>query len=213
MPTKAGHVQVGEVTATPVDFIETAALISALLGGIAGATGKSAVEAGIKGSGLLVEYLRKEGPLAYRVLASWREDNAPCVAIEFINVTLHGAYVESIESIKPGKDFAFDVAKPKRKGRPIAIGIDEDADGEESHPALTWTKPEATLPVYVAPAAAVTVLIRLADDAAGTLRKSTEATLRYHYAIVGGSYTDGSGAKPKDITVRLRSAGPHFLQA
>jgi hypothetical protein len=89
-----------------------------ILAAILGSVSKSAADVSVKGTEAIIAHLRKEGPVAYRILASWKESGHYCLAIEFLNVTLHGAYVETIQIVKPEKDFslAFSKARNPREG-------------------------------------------------------------------------------------------------
>ncbi|MCW5621675.1 MAG: hypothetical protein KIS79_11265 [Burkholderiales bacterium] len=209
-PDQAG---IGETTTQPTDVvIETAVIISAVLAGAAGAAGKSAVEAGVKGSQALIEYLRKEGPMAHRVLASWKEGKSPCLALEFINVTLHGGYVETIEVVKPSANFDFDLAFTKRKDASIGWGNSAREDDSGARKPVVWKKQTELLPLYVPPAGTATLLLGLKDDVAGTLAKTSLVTLSYQFSIVGGDLADTDPSKkPKEIRARLRTQGPFYL--
>lgn len=186
------------------------AIVTALLGG----AGKSVADVGIKGTEALIAFFRKEGPMAYRVLASWKEGNDYCVGLEFMNTTLHGGYVERIDVKKPTANFDFKVAKAKRVGK--GFGLDEKEEPETANKAqrpLSWLKHDELLPLYVSPAGAAVVLLRFKDDVAGTLAKTQVLTLSYQLSIVGGDYADTPPQKkPKEVNVRLRGKGPYYLE-
>lgn len=203
---------IGETTTQPTDFIETAAILGIILGGAAGAVGKSAVEAGVKGSQALIEYLRKEGPMAHRVLASWKEGKSPCLALEFINVTLHGGYVETIEVVKPSTNFDFDLATTQRKNAEVGLDGSAREDDSGARKPVVWKKQTELLPLYVPPAGTARLLLGLKDDVSGTLAKTPLVTLSYQFSIVGGDLADTDPSKkPKEIRVRLRTQGPFYL--
>jgi hypothetical protein len=183
-------------------------VIAAILGGIS----KSVADVGVKGSEALIAYMRKEGPIAHRVLASWRESKDYCVAVEFLNVTVHGGYVEKIESTKPSKDLDFRVASARRivESPGISFGREEKVAAEvggAKHP-IRWQKQLALLPLYVASAGTAEILLRFKDDAARTLARTRMVTLSYEFSIVGGGH---SQAKPKEVEIRLREHGPYYL--
>ena len=97
------------------------AFIAAMISG----GSKSLADLGIKGADALVTFLKNEGPVASRVLASWTEHAHYVIALEFVNTTIHGGYVESLAVTKPGSNFGFDVALPQRKQGGISIPGDK----------------------------------------------------------------------------------------
>jgi hypothetical protein len=185
------------------------AIAAAILGGVS----KSAADVGVKGTEALIAYLRKEGPMAHRVLASWKEGKDYCIAIEFLNTTLHGGYVEKVETVKPARNFDIKLARPKRAEKPMNLGDEKEAvEANSARRPLKWVKQDDLLPLYVAPAGTAVVLLQLKDDVAGTLAKTPVATLSYDFSIIGGS--DAQTAphkKPKQAEVRLRDKGPFYL--
>ena len=187
-------------------------IIAAIVGGMS----KSAADVGVKGTEALIAHLRKEGPMAHRILASWKEAKDYCFAVEFLNITFHGGYVEKIESSKPSKDFDFKVARPRRIKKTPSAGFGGDeavsAEANGANRPLEWQEQAALLPLYVAPAGTAEILLRLKDDAARTLAKTRAVTLSYEFTIVGGKDAKiASHASRKEADVRLREHGPYYL--
>ena len=162
---------------------------------------KDITGAGMTGAGSLAAYLSKEGPIAHRVLASWSEDGHFCIAIEFVNATLHGAYVERIDTEKPKKDLAISVASKRKPKANLGLGADPPPGGD-----IPWQRPETLIPVYVPPAAPVRILLRLTDDDAKSLSKSATMTFSFEISLVGGK----SHKKTKQFDVLLRKSGPNY---
>jgi hypothetical protein len=191
----------------------------AVLAAIFGGASKPAAEESIKGAEALIAYLHKEGPMAHRVLASWKEGNGYCAAIEFLNTTLHGGYVERVKIKKPVGSLDIKVARPQRAqtAESSATFPDEKlvpSDTSTAKRPLNWLKPDDLLPLYVAPASTGAILVQLHDDSAGTLAKTPVVTLSYESSIIGGSDAQTAPEKkPKEVDVRLRHKGPFYLDA
>ncbi len=185
------------------------AFIAAMISG----GSKSLADLGIKGADALVTFLKNEGPMASRVLASWTEHAHYVLALEFVNTTIHGGYVESLAVTKPGPNFDFDVALPKRKEGGVRIPGDTPAPGEVPTGEFFWKKQVDRLPLYVAPAESSTIVIRLKDDNAKTLSRADTVEFSYEFSITGGKDASNDRKKStKHTTVRLRKHGPAYLK-
>jgi hypothetical protein len=179
-----------------------------ILAAILGGTSKTFGDAGLKGAEALIVHFRKEGPIANRILASWKESGHHCIAIEFLNTTLHGGYVEDVNVTKPNKNLAFMLGKPDRE-KANNMGLSESTkDKGDASLGIKWAKPEELLPLYVPPAGTASMLLQLRDDAAKTLSNSSAASLSYEFSIVGGD----PQKKSKEFQVRLRNKGPLYLK-
>src|SRR5262245_18239985 len=110
---------------------------------------KSLADLGIKGADALVTFLNNEGPMASRVLASWTENAHYVTALEFVNTTLHGGYLESLAVLKPATNFDFDIALPERKEGGISFPGDSTRDVPVGE--FFWKKQADRLPLYVEP--------------------------------------------------------------
>lgn len=174
---------------------------------------KTIADLGAKGAGTLLAWLRDEGPMAYRVLASWSEAKQYVIALEFVNMTPHGGYVEEISVTKPAMNLGFHVALPKRKQEGMGLG-GKPAPGEVPPGEFVWCKTTDLLPLYVAPGDSSTIVLRLIDDQAGTLSRSDSAELSYEFSITGGKEASNNKKKQntKRATVRLRKHGPLYLK-
>jgi hypothetical protein len=195
-------------------MILTGAEIAFIAAAIGGAS-KSAADVGVKGTEALLAYVRKEGPMTHRILASWKEGLSYCIALEFINLTVHGGYVEDVDVTKPSKDFGYQVARAVRHdANRIGFDKDKENDGQE-HGAkrpIRWEKRDTLFPLYVPPAGTAAVLIKLTDDVSKTLGSTSVITLAYQFSIVGGSDAKTTpNKKPKEADVRLRNKGPLYL--
>ena len=115
-----------EAGAPPVvcSSMRSSAFIAAMISG----GPKSLADLGIKGADALVRFLKNEGPMGSRVLASWTESALYVIALEFVNTTIHGSYVESLAVTKPGSNFDFDVALPERKRKEAGVSFSPGHD-------------------------------------------------------------------------------------
>jgi hypothetical protein len=188
--------------------LEVAILTSVLSG-----SGKSVADFGAKGVEALVTYFRNEGPMAHRVLASWMEDSQYCIALQFINMTLHGGYLEQLNVTKPENDFAFRVAMPSRQIAGPTFPGDTSSVKEGMVGQFQWRKEQELLPLYIAPGSVDTVVLRLQDDQGKTLSKAPVVELSYEFSISGGKEAaNDQKQNTKRATVRLRKSGPAYLK-
>ena len=187
---------------------ELAILTSLVSGG-----GKSLGDLGVKGVDALVTFLRNEGPIAHRVLASWSEAARFVVALEFVNTTMHGGYVEALAVTKPGANFDFDIALPKRKPGHAGLGVNRPAAGEVPVGEFFWKKQVDALPLYVAPGESSTIVLRLTDDQSKTLSRARTVEFSYEFSMAGGKDAASDQKKStKSALVRLRKHGPAYLK-
>ena len=167
---------------------------------------KAGADAGAKGTSSLIALLQDEGPMPHRVLASWFEDGHACAAIEFLNATPHGAYVEQIEITGPAIDIDFELASTDR----IKEGVGLDNAGAQRG-SYKWLKASDRLPLYVPPGDASAILIRFKDDLKGVVSSAKLVKFDYLISIVGGKEAENP---PKNNRcpgkVRLRKNGPPY---
>jgi hypothetical protein len=167
---------------------------------------KAGTDAGAKGTNSLIALLQDEGPMPHRVLASWFEDGHSCAAIEFLNATPHGAYVEQIEITKPATDIDFELASTDRIKK--GFGLD---DAEAKGGRYKWLKAKDRLPLYVPPGDAIAVLIRFKDDLKGVMSNAKLVKFDYLISIVGGKEADNPPKKNRwPGKVLLRKDGPPY---
>lgn len=157
-------------------------------------------DAAVKGAGSTIAALQSEGPMPHRIEASWSEDDHFCIAVQFINATWHGGYVEKINTTEP-RDIGFDVATPKRNPR----GGFGDA-GDLKAGKFSWQKDDIGIPFYVPPGELVLILLRFIDDRDKTLSRSKIVEFAYEFSIVGGK--DAHKKMKGEVKATLRSAGP-----
>lgn len=138
-----------------------------------------------------IDYLRREGPVAHTVVASWFDKECYCAALEFHNLTLHGAYVEKIWVTEPTRDIGLEVP---------------DVTGKSD-----WVKPAGYFPIYLPAQQTKQILVRLKEELAGTLSAVKVAGISYGFTISGGADVDTASTKNVKVArVRLRRAGPVF---
>jgi hypothetical protein len=165
---------------------------------VAAAAGKVFGDFFAKGTDTVLSHLRHEGPITHRVLASWLMDGCYCAALEFYNLTVHGAYLEDMWVTEPEKNIDCDLSN---------IDHDYIIGGT----VRSWKRPKAYLPVYIPPLKNVGLVLRLKDDHAKTLSKASVAGMRYAFTISGGKDVDAApGKTEKAAKVRLRASGPIF---
>ena len=151
--------------------------------------------------------------MAHRVLASWTEHAHYVVALEYVNTTVHGGYVEALAVTKPEAHFDFDIALPKRKRERAGLGVGRPAAGEVPAGEFSWKKQVDALPVYVAPGESSTIVLRLTDDEKKTLSRADTVEFSYEFSITGRK--DASNDRKKNTRralVRLRKHGPAYLK-
>ncbi|MGI6854356.1 hypothetical protein [Mesorhizobium sp. 1B3] len=186
------------------DFQNLADLgLTGLLVGAAISTGAGLLGEGTKSAaGAAWEYIKREGPVALRVLATWQDGNCPCVAFEFLNLTGHGAYIEDMWLLEPARNFSFYVWH-----RPRA-----EIGGFGQKIESPWVKSADRFPIYVPPLAKAEIGIRLTDDAAKLLSSNLVANIQYKYSVVGGEHAAVAPEKcVKKVSFRIRAAGPAYI--
>jgi hypothetical protein len=147
-----------------------------------------------------IEYLRREGPVTVTVLASWSKDQCYFLALEFHNLTGHGAYLEEIWVSEPAKNIDIDFA---------AKATREDSFGTSEE--VKWLASAGYFPKYISAQGTTKFAVRMKDDQAKTLSSATVAGLSYKFTVVGGGYVETPPKKSiKVARVRLRTAGPAF---
>ena len=157
--------------------------------------------AGVAGKSALDQFL-SDGPVTFRVLASWFMKSHYCAALEFHNLTVHGAYLEQMCITEPKLNIDFELSDNSKKKNPMGIG---NSNGYK------WQPPTDYLPRYIPPLGKVELALQLKDDQEQTLSMAGVVQLTYRFTISGGKEIDKLSPKNEKTDKVLLRKGPHIL--
>lgn len=139
---------------------------------------------------------RSDGPVSYRVIASWFDQECYYAAIEFYNNTLDGAYLEKMWVTSPKLNFNLQLSSIV-----APVGVVRE---------YLWKNAEAYPPVYLPPRDKFIIALMLRDDKEKTLYSAGLIKLINSFTLLCNEYPDEP--KQMDIVTKvlLRNSGPIF---
>jgi hypothetical protein len=177
-------------------------LTEAIALAILGKAGGDVVSGGVRwaAASALPLASRKE-VIACRILASWFEETRYCIAIEFLNLTMHGAYLEEMKISKPS-DMEFDLSGV------VASASNPSGVISGPDPKHDWLASGTKLPLYLPALGSLELVVGLKDNDA--LKDDASAQLLYRFAVADGTEVGLLHKNETKINALLRRRGPNF---